>query len=143
MKGGLSHIPGDLKKYGPPFGVIGAYLVLMNVVFGLSVCPVALLTGFPCPACGITRAAVLFLKGEFVQAFWMHPFFYAVLVMAVMAAFLRYGMDRDISWMRYLAAAVGVLAILYYIYRMAAFFPEQEPMIYQSRSLLGLLRSQG
>lgn len=141
MRGGLAHIPQDIRRYGPPLGIIAVYAFVMNVVFGMTVCPVSLVTGFPCPACGITRAAVLFSRGEFAMAFEMHPFFYGVLAMGALAAFLRYVLNKNIAWMQYLAAVAGIFAIAFYIYRMAVYFPDQAPMCFESRSLFGLLSS--
>ncbi len=38
-----------------------------------SVCPIAILFGFPCPACGLTRAGISFLTAHFSTAFQMNP----------------------------------------------------------------------
>jgi hypothetical protein len=36
-------------------------------------CPVAASTGQPCPGCGLTRALVAALQGEFTAAYHLHP----------------------------------------------------------------------
>ncbi len=69
----------------------------------------------------------------------MHPLFYGVLILAVMAVLLRYVLLKDITWMKYAVAILAVAAIFYYIYRMYVYFPDQEPMIYENRSLWGIL----
>ncbi len=94
------------------------------------VCPMVRLTGLPCPGCGMTRAAALFLQGRWLRAWQMHPFFYALLLLAIVAAVFRYGMGRAAPRMRALVSATLILAVGFYAYRMARYFPEQEPMVY-------------
>ena len=43
-----------------------------------TVCPVLVLTHFPCPTCGITRAYLALLGGDFVRALYFHPLFWLV-----------------------------------------------------------------
>ncbi|NUO51220.1 MAG: DUF2752 domain-containing protein [Polyangiaceae bacterium] len=40
---------------------------------GISTCPVALLTGAPCPGCGMTRAALALARGDIALATAMNP----------------------------------------------------------------------
>lgn len=49
--------------------VIVAYTFLIG-------CPINKLTGFDCPFCGMTRAHISFLKGEFAVAFGYHELFF-------------------------------------------------------------------
>ncbi|MEO5777959.1 MAG: DUF2752 domain-containing protein [Flavobacterium sp.] len=37
-----------------------------------SLCPIKILTGFPCPSCGITKSIVYFYKGDFAQSVSYH-----------------------------------------------------------------------
>lgn len=98
--------------------------------FGVPVCPMVLLTGLPCPGCGMTRAAALFLRGQWLSAWRMHPFFYALLLLAIVAAVFRYGMGRAAPGMRLLASIALILSVGFYAYRMAKYFPNREPMVY-------------
>ena len=47
-------------------------IVLCVVAVGWK-CPIQLVTGHPCPTCGITRATRLVLAGDFTGATRMHP----------------------------------------------------------------------
>jgi hypothetical protein len=38
-----------------------------------AICPFKMLTGFPCPGCGMTRACWCLLKLDFAGAFYYHP----------------------------------------------------------------------
>ena len=37
-----------------------------------SLCPIKMLTGFPCPSCGITKSIVSFYKGNLIESFAYH-----------------------------------------------------------------------
>jgi hypothetical protein len=41
-----------------------------------SICPIKMLTGYPCPGCGMTRACWSLLKLDFAEAFYFHPLSY-------------------------------------------------------------------
>ncbi len=41
-------------------------------------CPFAVVTGLPCPTCGVTRAVRLALHGDFAGATRMHPLWFVV-----------------------------------------------------------------
>ncbi len=55
-------------------GAAAAHLALS--VCGVSVwhCPVREVTGVPCPGCGLTRAVMLLLRGDFYGALKMHAY---------------------------------------------------------------------
>jgi hypothetical protein len=60
---------------------IGAATILI-FVFG---CPFRLITGIPCPGCGMTHAFLAAFRGDFADAFRWHPLF--PLVMLMMAGY--------------------------------------------------------
>ncbi|HUG35516.1 MAG TPA: DUF2752 domain-containing protein [Candidatus Limnocylindrales bacterium] len=55
VAGGLAVLGFAFAAFGPPF------------------CPTALFFGLPCPGCGLTRATVAMLQGDFGAALQLHP----------------------------------------------------------------------
>ena len=52
------------------------WLVVVTTFEGqtqITVCPSKMLYHIPCPGCGITRATILFLGGDFYKAFFLNP----------------------------------------------------------------------
>jgi hypothetical protein len=47
--------------------------LLLVLLLGIWRCPVAELLGFPCPGCGLTRAALALALGDLAGAVRMHP----------------------------------------------------------------------
>jgi hypothetical protein len=66
--------------------LVGALVPLAWLTNGPSFCPFKVLTGLPCPGCGLTRATVALLHGDFATSFHFHPLALPmVAVMLVMA----------------------------------------------------------
>lgn len=104
--------------------------------FMYSLCPTVVITGFPCPGCGMTRAVFAVLRGNFVRAWQLHPFVYVLMLYAIAFAFRRYIMQKEVkSMIKYLIVIADAM-IGYYIYRMLYLFPEEAPMTYYYGSML-------
>ena len=104
--------------------------------FLYSLCPSVLLTGFPCPGCGMTRAVFSILKGNFEAAWYLNPFSYAVVAISAVFVVQRYIRRRNIKYLGKYFAAVAVGMVLFYIYRMIRYFPGEPPMSYYRGNLL-------
>ena len=116
-------------------GAVFAGYFLIGRLFLYSLCPMVTLTGFPCPACGMTRAVLAILKGDFVAAWHLHPFSYAFLFLVLLFAVRRYILKKDVKCLIKYAAAGMAALILFYIYRMIRYFPGEPPMTYYYGSL--------
>ncbi len=71
-----------MRKWIAPAAIAG---VIAFAYFVTWPCPVRFIIGVPCPACGITRAARLVVRGDFVGATAIHPLVW--IVGPVVAAF--------------------------------------------------------
>lgn len=60
-------------------------------------CPILRLTGFPCPGCGMTRAVLLALRGDFSGAFRQHGMVFSLPVLYLL--FLMDGRIFRRRWM--------------------------------------------
>jgi hypothetical protein len=66
------------------YGIIGAFITLMVPFFLIlfnqnahletaqSLCPLKMLSGFPCPGCGITKSLVYFYDGDLQKSLYYH-----------------------------------------------------------------------
>jgi hypothetical protein len=81
------------------YGIIGALITLMVPFILLffnqnnhldtdqSLCPLKMLTGFPCPGCGITKSLVYFYEGDVIKSLYYHilgPFVVLFCVMVIL-----------------------------------------------------------
>ncbi len=115
---------------------ITAYFVFGRKIFG-GLCPVVLVTGFPCPGCGLTRAGLAILKLDFSRAWALHPFIFPIILLVFLFFFNRYILlKKKMPGLKYFAIFVLSSMILFYIWRMLRFFPGEPPMSYYQNNLL-------
>lgn len=99
-------------------------------------CPMVIITGFPCPGCGMTRALLHLLSGEFLEVWRYHPAVYAWILYGIQLVWRRYVRQEKQMKQTGILIAVFSLTILCYIWRMFTVFPHTPPMCYEWDNLL-------
>lgn len=96
-----------------------------------SYCPFKMLTGFPCPGCGITKSMVYFFQGDISKSLSFHifgPFFVVIFVLAifVLSAELATGKEyfNRIVYSKKLAYFLAAVLIVYHLIRLIIFISE-------------------
>ncbi len=125
----------DIKNMKISILLIVVYFLLNRILFPVS-CAWVAITGFPCPGCGLTRAGMEFLKGNFKEAFQIHPFIYVIIVLGIQFCIYRYILKRSQKvFVKYSIVVVSAM-LCFYIYRMLFLFPGDPPMSYYKNNLL-------
>lgn len=130
----------DLKSAWIAIVIIGVYFLGLHV-WTYSSCPVVMFTGYPCPACGLTRAGIELLNGQFREAFEMNAFIYPLAVLVILFVITRYLLQRSIGYLKIYVIIMMVCMIIYYVYRMLTLFPGEPPMSYYQGNFLRILRN--
>lgn len=74
------------KKFLP---VLFLALISILILTGKYECPIRKFTGIPCPACGMSRALICFLKLDFKSSLHFHP----MLIFIIPAIILAYAQE--------------------------------------------------
>lgn len=109
-----------------------AGILLLLFVFFREVCPSQILFGFPCPGCGLTRAGILVLQLKFKEAWQMHPFIYAWMLLALYTCYKRYVRGTAVKGLIPMLIGITIAMLVFYIYRLYRYYPDVEPMVRQS-----------
>lgn len=126
----------DIKSAKWAVVLITAYFVFGRWIFG-GLCPMVIITGFPCPGCGLTRAGLAFLKLDFYHAWSVHPFIFPMILLVFLFCFNRYILlKKEMAVLKWFAVSVLCAMILFYIWRMFRYFPGEPPMSYYRYNLL-------
>ena len=122
------------------YGISGAVLTLMIPFFLMffngdnhletdqSLCPFKMVTGFPCPGCGITKSLVYFYQGDLYKSLSYHllgPFVIAFSLAAIIVLSFELITKRDffngIMYNKKLAYGLGFFLVVYHIIRLVFF----------------------
>lgn len=81
-------------------------------------CTNKLLFGVDCMGCGLQRAALLLLQGDFVAAFKMYPAIYTMIPLVIIVCLTIFDKNRNYSKLLISIAIVNALImIIAYIYK--------------------------
>ena len=135
MEKRLALIKKDIKEAAPALICIGIYMAAVQLVFH-RICPFLLLTGIPCPGCGVTRAFASLIKGDPETAITYNAMIFGWLLLGIYFLVCWDILMRKPVFMNVLLALVCVVAIVYYIYRMVYVYPSEPPMVYYENNII-------
>lgn len=131
----VDRIRQDIKNLWPVAAVVAVYTVLVNLIFH-AFCPMLIVTGLPCPGCGMTRSLFFLATGRVGQSLWIHPMGVPITVLIFYFLWNRYVLGRNAKGMKVLVIAAIVLLVILYIWRMRLYFPDRIPYVYEEDNIL-------
>ena len=121
-------------------GIAGAFLTLAIPYFLMlhnvnghieseqSLCPFKMLTGFPCPGCGITKSLIFFYEGDFLKSIQYHLFgpitvlfCIATIATLTVSLFTNKRYFENILFNMKLAYTLGIILATYHSIRLILF----------------------
>lgn len=130
----------NIKSKRKIYGIIGAlitllvpYLLLLfnqdkNLETAQSLCPFKMLTGFPCPGCGITKSMVFFYEGNLLKSVYYHllgpiVIAFCILTIVVLTTELITQKEYFNKWFfnKKLAFGLGIFLATYHFIRILYF----------------------
>lgn len=116
--------------------IVIALLAIMAMYIFLEACPFVLLTGFPCPGCGLTRAGLSVLQFRFIDAWHYNPCIYLIILVAGWLLIRRYLIQKPTRYLYVYVIVCTILIVGVYIFRLYYCFPSETPMIYYDKNVL-------
>ncbi len=130
----------NIKSKRKIYGIIGALITLMIPFFLMffnqanhletdqSFCPLKMLSGFPCPGCGITKSLVYFYEGDLQKSLYYHilgPFVIAFCVVTIMVLSTELITKKEyfnsLLFNKKLAYGLGIFLATYHFIRILYF----------------------
>ncbi len=93
-----------------------------------SICPLKMLTGFPCPSCGITKSMVYFYSGYLSKSLQFHIlgpatviFCIFIIILLTVEVITKKNYFRNYFYNKKIAYTVAVFVVVYHTYRLVLF----------------------
>ncbi len=128
----------DVQNYWMAGVAIVIYTLLVHVAFR-AFCPMVIVTGLPCPGCGITRSLCYLLTGQVAESIHMHPMGIVVACFFLYVAWNRYIIGRNPKKIMLLITVLAILLLITYLVRMYLYFPNRAPYVYKEGNVLSTI----
>jgi hypothetical protein len=120
------------------YGIIAAlltiiipYLIMISdrhIETSQSLCPFKLLTGIPCPGCGMTKSIIFLYKGDIIQSLTYHIFGPLVILFCILSIFVLIAeiitKKEYLHWLYYnskVAYGLAFVLVSYHFMRLIVF----------------------
>lgn len=117
IRNGIQNFLSDLYHNRVAILCIIIYMGVTQFFFH-SVCPIALLFGFPCPACGLTRAGISLFTAHFSTAFQMNPCIFVLIPYFLYLLIYKYFLEKKPPYLTLLTILLGITVLTIYIFRL-------------------------
>lgn len=125
----------DIRQFWAAGVAFVIYSVIVRSVFG-AFCPFLIVTGFPCAGCGLTRAGLYLLRGNFSQAAALNPSIFIFALFMLYCVYFRYLKGTKVTGFSFALGVLVAVTLAVYVYRMYLYFPNKVPYVYYRRNLL-------
>lgn len=139
MKTGFLQLKIDIQNSYIWMLAILAYMILTNLIFG-SVCAMVIVTGVPCPACGLTRAGISLITLHFIDAWNYNCVIFLIVPFVLYCLSCRYWFQCKCRGVLPSLIIIVICLICLYIYRMIHYFPDVSPMVYHENNIVCFLK---
>lgn len=134
----INRIWKDIRAFYPAAIIFVVYYFIVHFRYG-AFCPLLIFSGFPCAGCGLTRAGLYLLQGQFARAAYINPAIFPIALFLIYCGYFRYIKGTKIKGME---PAFGILLacmLILYVVRMYLYFPDRVPYVYHGKNVLAEL----
>ncbi|MBQ2936269.1 MAG: DUF2752 domain-containing protein [Lachnospiraceae bacterium] len=125
----------DVREYGWTAVVFAVYYVFVHLIKA-AFCPLLQTTGIPCAGCGLTRAFLFIIRGEFSRALYIQPMAYFIIAFLLYCGFFRYIKGSRIRGFTPVFILLVLGMLVFYVIRMCIYFPDRVPYVYMKENTL-------
>jgi len=121
----------DLLQIKVAIIILLIYGITAQILFD-TICPTKIFCGYPCPGCGLTRAAFKVIFGFHIKEAWQYnPTIFLWLTYIVVWLWHRYVLKKSIKNNTAWVVFIGIITVLCYILRIYDYIPYSKLDEYQ------------
>lgn len=116
----FNRIKADLKLLWRPILLVCGVLIVLQVMFN-EVCPMKIIFGIPCPACGLTHSCIYIIMLQWKKAWLYNPTGFLWFVSIFLGLICRYILGKKSSIIMSMFVLSGLVSVIYYLYKIQMF----------------------
>ena len=139
----LINFTSSIKSQRKIYGIIAAIITLLlplvlmflnhdnHLETDQSLCPFKMITGFPCPGCGITKSLVYFYEGDLLKSLYYHilgpfviVFCFLLLVVLTTELITKREYFNELLYNKKIAYGLAIFLSLYHFVRIIYFIQD-------------------
>lgn len=138
LRKSVSRIGADIREFCRAGIIFLVYFAGADFLFGVF-CPQLIITGIPCPGCGLTRAFFCLAGGRIREAAELNFSLFPVMAFLLYCGYFRYVKGEKTRKLGAALALLTVCMLAVYGYGMYLYFPDRAPYIYYQENVLARL----
>lgn len=138
----LKNIKNDIKYIFPAIIILAVYYIVTELLFH-EFCPIRIITGFPCPGCGLTRSVLLILHLDWYNAFFMNPSAFLWIIFSLYLLWQRYIKNRWFKHNMIIVIIICLFTLSWFAVRFPQYYPNTEPYTCNSDNIIHRLSTIG
>lgn len=120
MKNIFNRIKIDIKLLWRPILLVAVALIVLQVIFN-EICPMKIIFGIPCPACGLTHSCIYIIMLQWKKAWLYNPTGFLWFISIFLGLVYRYILGKRSSIIMGMFILSSLASVIVYLYKLQMF----------------------
>lgn len=120
MRNIFNRIKIDIKLLWRPVLLVAVVLIVLQVIFN-EICPMKIIFGIPCPACGLTHSCIYIIMLQWKKAWLYNPTGFLWFISIFLGLVYRYILGKRSSIIIGMFILSSLASVIVYLYKLQMF----------------------
>lgn len=120
MRNIFNRIKIDIKLLWRPVLLVAVVLIVLQVIFN-EICPMKIIFGIPCPACGLTHSCIYIIMLQWKKAWLYNPTGFLWFISIFLGLVYRYILGKRSSIIMGMFILSSLASVIVYLYKLQMF----------------------
>lgn len=120
MRNIFNRIKSDINLLWRPVLLVAIVLIVLQVIFN-EICPMKIIFGIPCPACGLTHSCIYIIMLQWKKAWLYNPTGYLWFIFIFLGLIYRYILNKRSSIIMGMFILSSLVSVIVYLCKLRVF----------------------